>query len=734
MRRFPSPTTHRHLALSPLAVAACSLCLSLGVQAQNPPDDVSTLPSVGVTAAAKRQAKASIAGLGDGPAWQQPVQAQTFSEEMLKDAQVTRLADLTKLDASVSDSYNTVGYWDYLSVRGFTLDNGYNYRREGLPVSAETRFPLENKSSLEVLKGTSGLQSGVSAPGGLVNMLVKRPDGRVRSAGVSIDNAGEARTQIDLGDRFGQQSEFGLRVNAAVAKLNSHFDNTNGHSRLLALAGDWRLSADTLIEAEIEHSDTSQPSLAGMGLLGTILPSARAYSRNLNLNNQPWSQPVEMTGTTGTVRWTQKLSSDWTSVVTYGEQHLRTDDRMAFPYGCYEAATDIYYNAACPNGDFDLYDYRSENEKRLTRSLKGELAGSVTLAGMRHDLRLALLRSLYSTDLKPQAYNYVTDATGGSLNLSDPYAPLPAVPDMVEPSPNRWERTTELSIQDTVQLAPEWTAWVGLRHTRLNRHSVETDGDKDIRIEQALNTPWAALGWAFAPKTQAYVSWGEGMETQAAPRRLKKSPVNAGQILPALKSRQTEIGVKGQYAGDGVNAQWGANVFEIRRPQAETVGNRYQMDGDVRHRGIEGFWHGRMGAWALGGSVMFIDAERRGSQLAGINGKSPVNVPERAIKLSGGYSLQTVWPTTLQADVVHEGTRWVDAANTVRLPSWTRVDLGVRAVQALTNQRSITWRLGVANAFNKRAWREAPAMFSSRHTYLFQMPERTLTASAQIDF
>ena len=61
MRRFPSPTTHRHLALSPLAVAACSLCLSLGVQAQNTPDDASTLPSVGVTAAAKRQAKASIA-------------------------------------------------------------------------------------------------------------------------------------------------------------------------------------------------------------------------------------------------------------------------------------------------------------------------------------------------------------------------------------------------------------------------------------------------------------------------------------------------------------------------------------------------------------------------------------------------------------------------------------------------------------------------------------------------
>lgn len=734
MRRFPSPTTHRHLALSPLAVAACSLCLSLGVQAQNTPDDASTLPSVGVTAAAKRQAKASIAGLGDGPAWQQPVQAQTFSEEMLKDAQVTRLADLTKLDASVTDSYNSVGYWDYLSVRGFTLDNGYNYRREGLPVSAETRFPLENKASLEVLKGTSGLQSGVSAPGGLVNLLVKRPDGRVRSAGVSIDNAGEVRTQIDLGDRFGQQAEFGLRVNAAVAKLNTHFDNTEGHSRLLAAAGDWRLSKDTLIEAEIEHSYTSQPTLAGMSLLGTALPSARAYSRNLNLNNQPWSQPVEMAGTTGTVRWTQTLNSDWKSVVTYGEQHLRMNDRMAFPFGWTDYGDpadgndDAYYYNFKDDGTFDLYDYRSENEKRLTRSLKGELIGSVTLAGMRHDLRLEWLRSLYSTDLKPQAYNYA-----GEMNLSQPYAPQPADPTMNDASPNRWERTTELALQDTIHLAQDWKAWIGLRHTRLNRYSVETDGDKDIRIEQSLNTPWAALGWTFAPKTQAYVSWGEGLETKAAPRLMEDALDNSGQVLPALKSRQIELGVKGQYAHEGVSALWGTNVFEIRRPQAETVGNTYQLDGDARHRGVEGFWQGRMGAWGLGGSAMFIDAERRGSQLGGVNGKNPVNVPEHAIKLSGSYTFGAPWVLALQADVVHEGPRWVDATNTLRLPSWTRLDLGVRAVQPLSDQRSVTWRLGVTNAFNKRAWREAPSMFGG-HTYLFQMRERTVTASAQIDF
>lgn len=728
MRRFsPPPTTRHQLALTPLALAVCSLCVGMAAHAQSAATETEgSLPTVGVSATAPRQAKASIAGLGDAPAWQQPVQAHSFSDDTLKDAHVTRLADLTKMDASVSDAYNTVGYWDYLSVRGFTLDNGYNYRREGLPVSAETRFPLENKASLEVLKGTSGLQSGVSAPGGLVNMLVKRPTGRVRSAELSFNDAGEARTSIDLSDRFGSQQEFGVRVNAGVAKLNTHFDNTGGHSRLLAVAADWRLNSSTLIEAEIEHSQRSQPTLAGIGLLGTELPSPRAFSRATNLNNQSWTLPMEMSGTTGTVRWTQQLNKEWQSVLTYGEQHLRADDRMAFPYGCYDAGADEYYFAACPNGDIDLYDYRSENEQRRTRSLKAELNGAVTLGGMRHALRFEVLRSLYATDLKDQAYNGV-----GTVNMANPYAPLPADALMDDESPNRWERTTELSIQDTIELSPTWTAWAGLRHTRLKRHSVETDGGKDTRIAQSLNTPWAAVGWTFAPKTQAYLSWGEGMEAQAAPRNPGLD--NAGQILPALKSRQTELGVKGQYTHERVSAQWGADVFEIRRPQASTIDNTFQIDGDARHRGAEAYWHGRVGPWGLGGSAMVMDAKRRGSANAEVNGKQPVNVPEHTLRLSGNYSFYQPLPITVQADVVHEGARWVDTANTVRLPSWTRLDLGLRAVQPLADQRSITWRVGVNNVLNKRAWREAPSMFGG-HTYLFQMAGRTVTASAQIDF
>jgi len=82
-------------------------------------------------------------------------------------------------------------------------------------------------------------------------------------------------------------------------------------------------------------------------------------------------------------------------------------------------------------------------------------------------------------------------------------------------------------------------------------------------------------------------------------------------------------------------------------------------------------------------------------------------------------------------DLVHEGRRWVDPDNTVRLPSWTRVDVGLKAQQRLDGS-NLTWRLGVANLFDKRAWREAPTL--TGHIYLFPLAERTVTGSLQVDF
>jgi iron complex outermembrane receptor protein len=159
------------LGSTPLALSAVALAASLlaaPARAQTAPAASAQLAPVVVTG--RSDPAVGIGGWGELPLSRLPLQASATSAEQMRDNGVQRLSDLTAFDPALSDAYNTEGYWDYLTVRGFVLDNRFNFRRDGLPISAETSIPLDNKARVEVLKGASGIQAGTSAPGGLSTM------------------------------------------------------------------------------------------------------------------------------------------------------------------------------------------------------------------------------------------------------------------------------------------------------------------------------------------------------------------------------------------------------------------------------------------------------------------------------------------------------------------------------------------------------------------------------------
>ena len=149
-----------HTQFRPHPIALALLALHGPINAQTAPEQVTIssrpLPS-----------PASVAGFGDTPLSRSPFQAVTLGNGTLADSGASSLADITRLDASIADAYNAPGYWSALTVRGFVLDNRFNFQRDGLAINAETAISLENKERIEVLKGTSGAQAGTSSPGGL---------------------------------------------------------------------------------------------------------------------------------------------------------------------------------------------------------------------------------------------------------------------------------------------------------------------------------------------------------------------------------------------------------------------------------------------------------------------------------------------------------------------------------------------------------------------------------------
>ena len=706
-----------HPTRSKLAAAAALLAASLAQeQAQ-----AQVLAPVTINGRAT-EAAPGLAGFSDPPA-KLPLQTLSLSAERLADLGVNQLSGLTKLDASVSDAYNAVGYWSQLKVRGFDLDNRFNLRRDGLPINGETALSLANKSAVEVLKGSSGMQAGTSAPAGLVNLVVKRPlADDMTTLVLGAIQGGTVEASLDHSQRFGTQREFGLRVNLAGARLRPLLRDTQGNSRTAAVAADWRLSPDTLVEAEIETNHQSQPSQAGFSLLGDRVPDARSIDPRLNLNNQPWSLPVVFDNTHASLRVQQKLSAAWRAQATLGLQRLRTDDRIAFPFGCSAADGSYYADRYCPDGTFDLYDFRSENEHRDTDALDVSASGPVLLAGQRHDLTVGGLASRFKSRFQRQAYNYA-----GTGNI-DGRAITPAAPDLTDENTHRTETSRELYLRDRVALSADTTAWLGLRHTQLHRQSVRTDGSRPTDYSQSVTTPWLALSHAISADWLVYASWGQGVESEVTPNR--KRYLNAGQALPALKSRQTELGLK-----TGTQRVEGAlTVFDIRRPLYRDFGTcdvdlscERRRDGTARHRGIEASADLKWAGGGLFGSATRLQARRMGSADPTLNGLVPPNVPQTTLKAQ--LRQEVLAGLQAQLGLLHEGRRFATPDNQFAIAAWTTLDAGLRYTQTVANQTWV-WRAGVDNLTNRRAWREAPYQFE--HSYLYPLAPRTARASLEI--
>ena len=666
---------------------------------------------------------ARVSGFGDVPAHELPFSTTTITNGTLEDIGARRVSDALHLDASVSDSYNSPAYWDMLSVRGFTLDNRYNYRREGLPISAETMIPMDNKERIELLKGTSGIQAGTSAPGGLVNYVVKRAptnaEQQIRNITMSYGQGDNRSVAADLGGRFGNAAEFGYRFNIAHEDLNPYIRDTKGKRDLVALAMDWRLKPGTVVDFEFEQSHREQIGVNGYSLLGGVLPAP--VDPRINLTRQPWAQPGVFDAFTGSVRVRQELDAGWRWTTQYGAQRLKTDDRLIFGFGC--GTTD--YTQYCANGNFALYDYRSNDERRLSDSLESEVSGQLEINGLKHTLTAGVLRQRQLDRLPAyQAYASISEAG----NVAVPFNSTPN-PDFSTVNSNRSEYSTELSLKDHVELTRSTAVWAGLRHVMFNRNSERNDASDPHHMSYIghINAPWLGISTKLS-NTLIYASHGHGVENFVVPNSYSSYWVNAGQQLGIGRSRQTEVGMRNLNTQSAM--QWNASVFQIERPLAYDDGNGSRLlDGKQTHKGLElgANWTERQ--WKFGTTAQWLHAEISDvAQNPSLVGTTPLNVPKFVIRGMTEYRYSSLPGLRTGLRVSHEGERNVTETGNVKLPAWTTFDASAHYDTKVNNVAS-TWTLAIDNLTDKRYWRESPMQYD--HYYLYPGAPRTFRVSVQ---
>jgi iron complex outermembrane receptor protein len=680
----------------------------------------------------------SVGVFGDKAAEDTPFSIKTYNEALILNQQPQTLGQVLENDPSVRTTLGFGIAGELFVVRGFAL-SGDDVGFGGLyGIAPRQLVAPELAQSVQVLNGSSafinGAAPGGSGIGGSVNLMPKRAGerdlNRVTISYTAPEHVGGA---FDVSRRFGANAEWGVRVNGTGRRGDVAIDDEFRSSYVLGGAFDYdggplRLSLDLVYQrVKVQHQ---RPKL----VIGAVIPAVPGARTNYG---QPW-QYTTLRDIFGQFRAEYDVADNAMLYAAFGA-------RDGSERGFYQTIrlVDAVTGDASASGSFIP---RTDNNEAATAGLRVKLASSAWT----HEVNIG---GSINWLVNRNAYQFF-DVSPTLTNIYDPVAvPRPDAPtfaggDLDDPFPITRQKLSSLFASDTIGF---WDDRIlitaGLRLQSIGNKSYAANATGAIpaggltgSYEKDAITPVFGLVIKPAAGVSLYANRVEGLVPGATAGTTANAgsgvlPVsNAGEVLPPFVSTQYEVG--GKLALGRVNA--GLALFQIDRDIAIYTVDATQPGflvygpfGVQRHRGIELSVDAEPveGLRIIaGGSI--IDAKLRRTQ-GGVNeGNKPTGVPEYLLNANVEWDVPFVPALTLTGRVVNTGKQAANLTNTLFLPSWTRVDLGVRYV-ALVGTRPLTLRAGVDNVANKRYWASA---FDSFRPDLLQGAPRTFKASASIDF
>jgi len=713
-----TPYRHTLLALSITLAAAAA-------HAQEATLDTVTV--VGQETNDYQAKKAAVAGFDNAPLLDTPASVAVITEARLKDQQARLLSEVLKNDASVGDSYAPVGYYENFVIRGFALNPASSYKINGRTITGEQNVALENKQQVEVLKGLSGLQSGVSEPGGLVNYVSKRPE-NVRSVTVSTNEQGERYLATDVGGWLGTEQQVGVRVNLAHEDIRSYVDHADGKRDFASLALDWNISPNALLQLNAEYQDREQRSVPGYQLLGGTEVPHHVSPKDL-LAYQSWSNPVGIRSLNLDGLFEYRFNDAWKASFSASRSRVVIDDYSTFAWGCYGAASCA--NTAVPNhfsaeGDYDIADYRSPDDTRRNEEAQAAFNGQFDTGFLKHDLTFGTTAFRRLVDRRTSVNEYI-----GEGNI---YEPSPVLEPYDGPLGHTYRRLDSrqygLFASDRISFNEQWQTLLGGRQVRLDEETYNQAGATTRHTQRSVFLPQVALIYKPRPDTSLYASYSKGLSLGGEAAWFSS---NAEEVLPPTTSRQLEVGIKRDFQRLSLTAA----LFQIsqdlqyNRPNDDGT-TTFVQQGTQKNVGIELSANGHVTSdLQLSASVAAIRARVSGSGTDDYDGHQAINVPKLRASLHGDYSIPGIPGLALLGGVQYSASKYANRQATVKVDDYAVFDVGSRYTTKVGDYDTVL-RLTVDNLFDKRYWRDVGE--SAGDGYLFLGAPRTARLSATVNF
>ncbi|MGO0706025.1 TonB-dependent siderophore receptor [Pseudomonas paracarnis] len=667
-----------------------------------------------------RNESASVGGFDEAPLLDTPTSITVINAALIKDQQARLLSEVLRNDASVGDSYAPIGYYENFVVRGFSLNAASSYKINGRTITGEQNVALENKQQVEVLKGLAGLQSGISEPSGVINYVTKRPED-VRSVTVSTDDRGSGYIATDVGGWFGSEQQFGLRANVAHEDLNSYVEHANGQRDFVSLAFDWNISPDAVLQLDAEYQNKQQRSVPGYQLLGGTEVPHGASPKKL-LGHQTGGKQVGIDSLNLNGKFEYRFSDQWKGSVSAARSKVVIDDYSSFAWG---GDTNGLGNYFTPEGDYDIYDYRSPDDTRRDDEVQAAMTGLFDTGGIGHELTFGTSAFRRVIDKRES----VNDPIGsGNINQDTPSFE-PTKKPLNDSHRNLDSRQYGLFVTDRIRFNEQWQTILGGREVRLDEKAFDENGTESRHTQRYVFLPQASLIYKPVDNVSLYTSYSKGLSLGGTAPWFAKIP---DETLAPTVSRQIEAGVK----YDWRRISFAAAVFQTRQAYqyAKPEGGEfiYMQQGQQKNTGLELSANG----WAtdrlqIATSVAAIRARVSGSGTPAYEGHQAINVPKLRASVYADYALPWVNGLAVLGGVQYSAKKSANRTGNVEVGDYAVVNVGSRYTTKVDGYETV-FRLSVDNLFDKRYWRDAGEYMGD--DYLFQGAPLTARLSASVNF
>lgn len=594
----------------------------------------------------------------------------------------------------LTNPYGATHRYDYVAMRGFNDGSVDNIYVDGLKSMGDNGtystmqvdpYFLER---IDILKGPSSVLYGRSSPGGLVALTTKKPlFSAYHQVQATVGTQGQRGMGFDFSGPADEDQRIAYRLTGLADASDTQFDHNKEERYAIAPAISVDFSEDTslTLQAYLQHDPNG-------GYHGGNPADGMLHPRNgLRLSDHFFE------GETGIDSYERTQQS-----FSYQFEHRFNDiftARQNFRYQDSDVSMDQVYSAGWADADSNILNraYTGGDERLHSYIIDNMLQAEFFTGAAKHTL---LMGTDYQRRKADVEWRY------GTVNPLDAGNPQYGNGNLQLLGENRYQRRlqqTGVYLQDLVEL-DQWRFSLGLRQDWVKVSEQNRDSDTKVNDQRSKFTTRAGVLYLFENGIAPYVSYSESFNPNTVSDQ-------DGRPLAPTEGTQWEAGIK--YQPSGSDNLFTASVFRIEQENlASKQPNEdfYRAVGQVRSQGLELEAHVQLSdSLKLLGGYTFTDIEYSRSMPSLVSGNldnkgnSPTQAPKQMLSLWADYNFHqgALDGLRLGGGVRYVGYSWVDAENSMKVPSYTLFDASVGYDLGKVGLTGVDVRLNANNLTNE---------------------------------